>query len=45
MSVEAHIDDVYGKTHSSPRIAPLKDTLADITAEFEGNGDEFLNQF
>ncbi|AIL72379.1 RTX toxin [Vibrio vulnificus] len=44
LSVEAHIDDVYGKTIQATD-STIKDTLADITAEFEGNGDEFLNQF
>ncbi|HAS8598215.1 TPA: type I secretion C-terminal target domain-containing protein [Vibrio vulnificus] len=44
LSVEAHIDDVYGKTIQATD-STIKDTLADITAEFEGNGDAFLNQF
>ncbi|WP_415679370.1 Ig-like domain-containing protein [Vibrio mytili] len=44
LTVTAVITDTYGESISA-NDTTIKDTLADIAVDFEGNGDRYLNQF
>lgn len=44
LTVTAVISDIYGESISA-NDTTIKDTLADISVAFQGNGDNYLNQF